>query len=89
MKCAVISSPQGGITEIIENGKNGILVNNYEELEFELKKLIKNKALRERLANALEHTIKNKFLWNVTSKKIINDINERINSNESKKINNI
>jgi glycosyltransferase involved in cell wall biosynthesis len=78
MKCAVVSSPQGGIKEIIENNKNGLLVNNMAELESALICLISNYDLRKKLSSNLEEEVRKKFLWSVTSKKAIADIEKRI-----------
>ena len=51
----VIASNVGGIPEIIENGKEGLLVHpaNPEELAAAIKKLVENKTLRETLAKNL------------------------------------
>lgn len=59
----VISSNIGGIPEIIENGKNGLLVPpaNPKKLADAIKKLIEDKTLRENLAKNLREKIKKKF----------------------------
>lgn len=76
--CAVIASPQGGINEIIRDNENGLMINSKEELKLALDNLIVNKGLRKKLANNLKKTVSKNFLWEVTAKKIINDINERV-----------
>lgn len=78
MKCACIGSPQGGIKEIIEHKKNGILVSNQEELEESINLLINDEKLREKYSEEIYKTISNKFIWKNTVKKIESDINERI-----------
>jgi len=78
MKCACITSPQGGLKEIIEHKKNGLMINNKEELLKSLKLLIENKELREKYSIEIYKTVKQKFLWSNTAKKIESDINERI-----------
>jgi len=51
-KCAVVSYDcLYGPSEIIENNKNGILVNNKQQLKESIELLIENKKLREKLAN--------------------------------------
>jgi len=59
----VIASNVGGIPEIIENGKEGLLVApaNPEELANAIKKLIEDKTLRENLAKNLHEKIKKEF----------------------------
>lgn len=51
----VIASDTGGISEIIENGENGILVSpkNSDELVSAIEKLISNESLRKDMATAL------------------------------------
>lgn len=75
MKCAVIGTKQGGIVEVLEDKKNGLLVNNDENsLKEAMLLLIKDKKMREQLAICLQNDVKNKFSWEVTAKKIMNDI---------------
>lgn len=74
MKCAIIGSPQGGIKEVIENEKNGLMINNEKEIKEALERLINDRALRNKLSNKIYDTVKNNFLWSVTAKKVINDI---------------
>jgi len=59
----VIASNVGGIPEIIENEKEGLLVSpaKPEELSVAIKKLIEDKTLRENLAKNLHEKIKKKF----------------------------
>lgn len=59
----VVASNVGGIPEIIENEKDGLLVppENSEKLSEAIKKLIDNKPLRETLAKNLNEKIKKEF----------------------------
>ena len=59
----VIASSVGGIPEIIENGKDGLLVPpaNSKELATAIKKLVGNKTLRENLAKNLREKILKEF----------------------------
>ncbi len=75
MECAVIGSPQGGIKEIIDNNKTGLMVNDEDELYNAMENLIINKDLRDKLSKNLNKKIKREFLWERTAQKIINDIN--------------
>lgn len=74
MKCAIIASPQGGIVEIIKHNKNGIMINNEEELYVALRELINHKEKREKYANEIYKTITSKFLWKNTVNIVINDL---------------
>ena len=82
MDCAVISSPQGGNKEIIEDNKNGIMINNQNELTEALKKLIDNPEIRLKYANNLKKKVLNNFEWSKTSEKIISDIKRGIKKYE-------
>ena len=75
MKCAVIASPYGGTKEIIEHEKNGIMIENDEEMYAALDLLLNKKNIREKYANELYNTVISKFLWKNTCKKVIGDIN--------------
>lgn len=59
----VIASDVGGIPEIIENGKSGLLIPpaNPKEIASAIKKLIEDKTLRENLAKNLHEKIKKEF----------------------------
>lgn len=75
MKCAVIGTNQGGIKEIISNNENGIIVSGSKNSLYEsMKKLIDDSKLRGKLSKNLNETIKNKFSWQVTVKKILKDM---------------
>ena len=75
MKCAVIGTNQGGIKEIIHDGKNGLIVDsNCDSLYEGMKKLIDDKKLREKYTKELEKTIREEFSWDETAKKIVKDM---------------
>ena len=61
----VIASNVGGIPEIIEDEKDGLLVPpaNPEELAAAIKKLVENKILRENLAKNLMKKSPKNFRW--------------------------
>ena len=60
---SVIATRVGGIPEIIENGKNGLLIEkeNSEQITGALNKLFDDKTLRETLGKNLKQTIITKF----------------------------
>ena len=75
MQCAVIGTNQGGIKEIIKDKENGLIVSgNSRDLEEAMKKLILDDKLRDKFASKLYETVRNRFSWDVTAKKIIKDI---------------
>lgn len=77
-KCAVIASNVGGMTNIILDNYNGLLINPDEKQLYEaIEKLIINNELREKLANNAYHTVThvfNKELWEEKWKKVLNEI---------------
>lgn len=76
MKCSVIGTNQGGICEIINDNVNGMIVSNdIDDLEKAMEKLLLDRKLREKYANNLYNTVKDKFSWEVTAKKILEDMN--------------
>lgn len=75
MGCAVISTPMGGITEIIENTKNGLLVSpDGKSLSEAMEKMITDKDMMTSLSVALKKTINDKFSWRKTAEKVLNDM---------------
>ena len=75
-KCAVICTDVGGLTNIILNGFNGIIVpaNNEEALYYSLKSLINNQARSEELANNGYMSVMKSFsfdIWKQSWKEII------------------
>lgn len=75
MNCAVIATDHGGIKEIISHNKNGIIISNEtNDLENAMEKLLLDEDLRKKFARVLYNTVKNKFTWEKTAKKILKDI---------------
>ena len=72
-KNIVISTNVGGIPKVIENNKNGILIEpgDKEKLEEELIRLLKNKDLRLKLSKGARKTVELKFNIENIIKKII------------------
>lgn len=74
-KCAVIGTDQGGISEVIQNGKNGIIIESTTDALLEaMKQLLNDQELLSRLANALFQTIQQDFSWQNTVQKILHNI---------------
>lgn len=63
MQKAIIASSIDGITDLIEHGVNGLLVepNNIKQLSDSIAKLKNDEGLRQTLGLAAEHTVKEKF----------------------------
>lgn len=59
--CAVVSTATCMIPEIIENGVNGFISNNENELRNKIEYLLYNKEAREQIGNLARQTIVNKF----------------------------
>ena len=74
MKCAVVVTPNGGTKYFIDN-TNGFVVESQKELEDRLNELLNDKKLIEKMGNKLHQTVINKFTWEVTTKKILHDMN--------------
>lgn len=76
--CAVVASNVGGMTNIVIDNYNGLIINpQQEELENSLIRLIESKELRDRLALAGFNTVKTGFskeIWEQRWKKIICNI---------------
>ncbi|RRN69921.1 glycosyltransferase [Peribacillus simplex] len=77
-KCAVIATNVGGITNILIDNYNGLLINpSEEELSEAIENLIENKELREKLAIKAHDTVTKAFsreLWEEKWSKVFEDI---------------
>lgn len=78
----IIATRVGGLSEVIGDGVNGILVSpgNPEELGQSIHQLLINKNLRIRLSENAYKTVKDKFQWENSSKKLFNLYENCINS---------
>lgn len=73
-KVPVIGTKIGGITDIIENGTNGIMVasGNLEELTQKLELLLTKNEIKQQLIDRGYKTIEEKFAWDLILKKMEN-----------------
>jgi glycosyltransferase involved in cell wall biosynthesis len=73
--CAVVATRSGGIPEIIESGKSGLLVerNDSDSLASALLKLLDDSALRQRLGDAARQRVENCFTWERVAHHIANE----------------
>jgi len=70
----VIASNVGGITDVVIDGYNGILVkdNDPEALAIAIKKLVQNKDLSKKLGENAKKSIDERFNWDKIVSKLIN-----------------
>ncbi|MBI2446216.1 MAG: glycosyltransferase family 4 protein [Parcubacteria group bacterium] len=71
MEKAVVATRVGGITDLINDGENGFLIepNNPEALALKIKELMENKNLREKFGKAGREWVSKNFEWNNGIKK--------------------
>lgn len=74
LECAVIGSPQGGIVEVVDNDKTGILINDNDELYNAMEQLITDDDKRITLAKNIRKKVEKQFIWSETINKVIKDI---------------
>ena len=69
----VIASKFGGIKHVIENDKNGLLVNPKDPKEFAdaMIKILKNNSLKEKLGEEANSLIVNEYSWKAMAQKHI------------------
>jgi glycosyltransferase involved in cell wall biosynthesis len=61
-RCAVIATPHEGANEIVEDQKNGLLIETKESFESAIIKML-NKDLRATLADAAKESVTQRFSW--------------------------
>lgn len=80
-QCAVVCTNVGGMTNIVIDGYNGLMISPREnELYEAISKLVKDEALREKLSNRAYETVKEGFSyekWKESWKKVFTDIIEK------------
>lgn len=77
----VIGSNSGGIPSAIKNGYNGLIVeeNNIEQLTDAITTILNNPEMAKEMGENGLNFVKNEANWEEVSKKIIKDLNNRIN----------
>lgn len=72
MKCAVVATDVGGTSEIIEDGKEGLLCKpEVLDITKKLEIVIKDKSLRKMIAENLHKKVCEQFSWEKTAKEIL------------------
>jgi N-acetyl-alpha-D-glucosaminyl L-malate synthase BshA len=71
----VIGSNTGGVTDIIENGKNGLLIEpgDSKDIAEKIIKLLSNRELAQKLSEEGMKTVKYKFSWHIIVKKFLRE----------------
>lgn len=71
--CAVIATPHEGSTDVIHNGKNGILIKDAspKAIREAILDLLENNAKRNQLAETGKHDVRSNFSWESTGKKLL------------------
>lgn len=71
-KPIVISCQKGGMTDFIENNKNGLVLDKYskEQMVEKIENLLENEALRKRLGEAACQTVKERFSFEKMAEKV-------------------
>lgn len=79
----VISSPCGGAQMMIQSGKNGIIIDGFDEKEWtlEVTKLKLNPELYNRISSCGHKTIKERFTWDALVSQFIEAYQETIKGN--------
>ena len=73
--CAVIATDRGGTIEVINNGENGIIMEeNEESLYNSIKELLDNKDLIKKYKANIHKTIMKNFTWKETTKRLKKEI---------------
>lgn len=77
MKCAVVATDVGGTSEIIEDGRDGLLCKpEVLDITDKLETVIKDKSFREIIAENLHKRVCEQFSWEKTSEKILEIIGQ-------------
>lgn len=80
MKCAVVATDRGGTTEVINDEKYGIMIEeNVESIKKQLSYLLDNKSELERKKENIHHRVMKNFTWKVTAKQVAKELEEMIN----------
>ena len=70
----VIISDVGGVSEVIRDNLNGLLIKSgdWEDLLCKIKLLLDNETLRVRLGNAARKDVEMYYTWNINANKMLN-----------------
>lgn len=70
--CPIVSTPVGGVTELVQSGENGLLVpvGDIHGFAEAIEQLLDDKTLRDRLCATALETVK-KYSWDVSAEKTI------------------
>jgi len=75
MECAIIATDRGGTTEVINDEKYGIIIEeNIDDLEDKLKYLLDNPKIIDSMKKNIHKRIMDNFLWKQTANHLIKEI---------------
>lgn len=78
MKCAIVATDRGGTTEVINNKKYGIIIEeNIDSLKKALVELIDSPNKIAQMKTDIHNRIKNNFTWKITAEKLIEELNKK------------
>ena len=84
MKCAIIATDRGGTKEVINDKKYGIIVEeSINSIQKQLSYLLKNKEIVDDMKENIHNRVMQSFTWDVTTKKVANELEVMINGKKS------
>jgi glycosyltransferase involved in cell wall biosynthesis len=88
-ECAVVATSVCGIPEMIDNGRNGLLIrsNDDDAIANALVRLIEDGTLRSNIGKAARRTVKERFSWNDATLKTIKHYSRIVDSNQKQAMN--
>ena len=75
MKCCVIGTNQGGISEVVNDSNGYIVDGSVQSIYLSMKSVVENPKESKLKADNLHNDIETKFSWEETTTKILKDIN--------------
>ena len=82
MKCAIIATDRGGTTEVINNKKYGIIIEeNINSLKKALVELLDNPNKISQMKKDIHDRIKTNFTWKIAAEKLIKELNKNEGKN--------
>ena len=76
----MIATPVGGITDFLKDDETGLFceVNNPESVAAQVKRLMEDKALREKISANARAMVEEKYDWNIIAKQMKEKVFEQV-----------